>query len=197
MDSFWAITRQRTGTVFNDTQNYPHKIGLTSCPDRYWEVVELGRKLMLSGFVSFMGAGSIAQSVVATLISFFFFAWTFKQMPFEAQHLNMIKIFTEFQIFGILLVCIVLQTNEQGFAAEAITINTGVNGTEPSRRSSQLQSCQSRCVADVSVLWVHTRIFDCTCAILVSENCCARRRTCCWWCSVTCVRKPKMTLTWP
>ena len=78
---------------------------------------------MLSGFVSFMGAGSIAQSVAATLISFFFFACTIKQMPFEAHHLNMIKIFTEFQIFGILLVCIVLQTNEQGFAAEAITID--------------------------------------------------------------------------
>ena len=59
--------------------------------------MELTRKLMLSGFVSFMGAGSIAQSVAATLISFFF-AWTFQERPFEAQHLNMIKIFTEFQI---------------------------------------------------------------------------------------------------
>ena len=85
--------------------------------------MELSRKLMLSGFVSFMGAGSIAQSVAATLISFFFFALTGKHMPFEATHLNMIKIFTEFQIFGILLVCIVIQTDEQGFATEAITLD--------------------------------------------------------------------------
>ena len=36
--------------------------------------------------------------------------------------LNAVKIFSEFQLFAILLVCVVLQTNEVGFASEVVTL---------------------------------------------------------------------------
>ena len=87
----------------------------------YWEVLELGRKLMLSGLIGLFQRGSIAQTVLATLVSFFFFAVTVRAQPFQSRHLNLIKVMSETQLFVILLCCVVLQTNEQGFATEVIT----------------------------------------------------------------------------
>ena len=60
---------------------------------------------------------------VATLISFLFFAATVREQPFEQQRLNIIKTFSEFQVFGVLLVCIIVQTHEQGFATEVLDID--------------------------------------------------------------------------
>ena len=89
----------------------------------YWEVVELSRKLILSGLITLVHRGSIAQTVLATLISFFFFAFAVRAQPYRHRRLNILKVLSEFQLFGILLVCVVLQTNEVGFEAEAITID--------------------------------------------------------------------------
>ena len=75
------------------------------------------------GFIGLFRKGSIAQVVLATLISLFFFAVTVREQPFELRRLNLIKIFSEFQVFGVLLVCVVLQTHEQGFATEVVTID--------------------------------------------------------------------------
>jgi len=60
--------------------------------------------------------------VLATLISFMFFALSFHAQPFNTARMNAIKICSEFQIFGILLACVVLQTHHQGdrIATEAI-----------------------------------------------------------------------------
>jgi len=80
----------------------------------YWECVELFRKLILSGLISVFQRGSIAQTVLATLISFMFFAISFHAQPFNTARLNAIKICSEFQIFGILLACVVLQTHQKG-----------------------------------------------------------------------------------
>jgi len=87
----------------------------------YWEVVELSRKLILTGFISVFQRGSIAQTVVATLLSFFFFAFSLREQPFAARHLNVIKVATEIQLFVVLLCCVVLQTHEQGFTTEVVT----------------------------------------------------------------------------
>jgi hypothetical protein len=78
---------------------------------RYWEIVELARKLTLTGLISVFNRGSITQTVLATLVSFFFFASSIRQQPFDNMQLNWIKCYSEFQIFGILLVCVVLQTD--------------------------------------------------------------------------------------
>lgn len=86
----------------------------------YWEVVELSRKLILSGLIGLFGRGTIAQSFAAVIISCFFFALSLHARPFTTDNLNRIKVFSEFQIFGILLVCIVLQTNATGLPATGL-----------------------------------------------------------------------------
>eukprot|EP01043_Picozoa_sp_COSAG02_P079795 COSAG02_NODE_18647_length_927_cov_1.276570_2_plen_70_part_01 len=70
--------------------------------------MELARKLALSGLIGLFQRGSVLQTVCATVISFFFFAIAFRERPFEEDKLNMVKIYSEFQIFGILLLCIVI-----------------------------------------------------------------------------------------
>jgi hypothetical protein len=40
----------------------------------YWECVELGRKMIMTGVVDLLGRGTIIQVFLATVISFFFFA---------------------------------------------------------------------------------------------------------------------------
>lgn len=98
-----------------------------------------------------MGRGTIIQVVLATFISFFFFAMSVKEQPFNARHLNMIKIFSEVQLFGniasvfltcmqssakitlsntseevfscagILLILVVLQTDKKTLATQSVT----------------------------------------------------------------------------
>jgi len=80
----------------------------------YWEVVELGRKLLLSGLIGLFGRGTVAQSFAAALMAFMFFAYSVHMQPYKQRKMNLIKAFNEFQIFGILLVCIVLQTDARG-----------------------------------------------------------------------------------
>ena len=80
----------------------------------YWEVVELSRKLILAGLIGLAGRGSVFQTVVATLISFMFFAVAYRERPFSSSRLNVIKVCSEFQLFGILLVCVVLQASKVG-----------------------------------------------------------------------------------
>ena len=85
--------------------------------------MELARKLALSGLIGLFQRGSVLQTVCATVISFFFFAIAFRERPFEEDKLNMVKIYSEFQIFGILLLCIIIQTRSVGFAAEMVGLN--------------------------------------------------------------------------
>ena len=93
----------------------------------FWEIVELSRKLTLTGLVGLYGRGTIAQAVISTLIAFIFFAVTFRCQPFAltesgSDHLNYIKLFSEFQVFSILLICVVVQTEQQGFGAELVSL---------------------------------------------------------------------------
>ena len=57
---------------------------------RYWEIVELSRKLILSGLVGLVGRGSVAQSTACTFISFFFFA-----ARYLAQVIKIVKSFKD------------------------------------------------------------------------------------------------------
>jgi hypothetical protein len=87
----------------------------------YWEVVELSRKLMLSGLLGFVRRGSVAQSVAGTLIAFVFFALAFHHRPFKSMTLNRIKFISEFQVFGVLLISVVLQTYGTDINTELLT----------------------------------------------------------------------------
>jgi hypothetical protein len=89
----------------------------------YWEIIEFSRKLVLAGLISLVGRGTVGQAVLGTVIAFGYFAAAFRERPYNSTKLNRIKIFTEIQLFGILLVCTVLQTFHGDFGTEYISIN--------------------------------------------------------------------------
>jgi len=90
-------------------------------PEHYgWEVIELARKLILSGLLGLVGRGTILQSVCGCFISFYFFAISYGARPFKSDRLNRIKIFSELQIFAVLLICVVLQSYQADFSTEKI-----------------------------------------------------------------------------
>jgi hypothetical protein len=88
----------------------------------YWEVVELARKLLLSGLIVVVGRGTVAQAVAAVMISCFFLALSMRTLPFKSRALNAVKIVSEVQLFMVLLVCVVLQTRGNALDAESITV---------------------------------------------------------------------------
>eukprot|EP01051_Picozoa_sp_SAG22_P013703 SAG22_NODE_1565_length_4111_cov_2.333749_2_plen_114_part_00 len=93
---------------------------------RHWEVIELARKLILSGMIGLVGRGTVAQSASAMLISFYFFAISFRAQPFSKPTLNRIKSFSEFQVFAILGVCVIIQSVNAGLdfdSQEVLTID--------------------------------------------------------------------------
>ena len=65
---------------------------------RYWEIVELIRKLILAGLIGLFGRGTVLQIVVTTVISFVFFALAFREMPYNSARLNAIKVLSELQL---------------------------------------------------------------------------------------------------
>ena len=67
------------------------------------QVVELSRKLIMSGLLGLVGRGSIGQAVLAVVLAFVFFAAAFKFQPFECGRLNFFKICSEAQLFGVLV----------------------------------------------------------------------------------------------
>eukprot|EP01047_Picozoa_sp_COSAG01_P019293 COSAG01_NODE_1068_length_11878_cov_45.012395_4_plen_1116_part_00 len=87
----------------------------------YWEVVELARKLLLSGLIAVMGRGSVAQSALAAMISFLFFGLSVRTLPFKSRALNAIKIVSEVQLFMVVLMCVILQMNGTNLDAESIS----------------------------------------------------------------------------
>jgi hypothetical protein len=88
----------------------------------YWEVVELARKLLLSGLIVVLGRGTVAQAAAALMISCFFLVLSAKVEPFKSRALNAIKTVSEVQLFMVLLVCVILQTRGNNLDAEWITV---------------------------------------------------------------------------
>ena len=70
-----------------------------------------------------LGRGSIAQTALATVISFGFFALHLDLMPYKSFTLNVAKAVSEVQIFVVLLVCVILQTNRIGLDSELVSID--------------------------------------------------------------------------
>ena len=89
----------------------------------YWEVVELLRKLLLSGILSLVNRGSIAQATFGTMISFVFFALHVRLLPYRSSALNNTKAVSELQLFVVLLTSVILQAHNVGFAAEVVQVD--------------------------------------------------------------------------
>jgi hypothetical protein len=91
----------------------------------YWECVELSRKMIMAGLLGLLGRGSIKQVAAAVITSFIFFAVALKEQPFESTGLNLVKVASEFQLFVVLLSCLVIQTDVRGLTYQ----NTADIGT--------------------------------------------------------------------
>jgi hypothetical protein len=57
------------------------------------------------------------------MTSFAFCAISFREQPFNKPTMNHVKIFSEFQIFVVLLVCLIIQVLDQGFESELVSID--------------------------------------------------------------------------
>ena len=57
----------------------------------YWEMVELGRKLVLAGLIGLLGRGQVSQTVGASFVAFFFFALHIRAQPYERPVLNAVS----------------------------------------------------------------------------------------------------------
>ena len=123
---YWQMSQEKEKILAEDPdtlQKFQFALGDYKTTHWYWEIVELSRKLMLTGLISLFGRGSVAQVVAATCVSFFYFALVAREQPYNARHLNLVKVFTESQLFGILLILVVLQTNHRGLEEEAVQEN--------------------------------------------------------------------------
>eukprot|EP01051_Picozoa_sp_SAG22_P002489 SAG22_NODE_111_length_19607_cov_12.696637_16_plen_210_part_00 len=122
---FWSLWRVREKIYARDEDTmklFEFAVGDYSDKYWYWELVELGRKLVLSGLIGLFGRGSVAQIVTGCLVAFFFFALHFRAQPFEVGMLNAVESFSEFIVFGVLLVCTVQQAHYVEFAEESVSI---------------------------------------------------------------------------
>ena len=91
---FWQMRGSKDLILAEDPdalQKFDFVLGDYKITHWYWEVVELGRKLLLTGIISMFGRGTILQVVLATCLSFFFFALSVKEQPYNAQHLNVVR----------------------------------------------------------------------------------------------------------
>ena len=123
---FCLMFRVRTNILSGDedaTGMFNFLIGDFKPKYWFWEVVELFRKLLLSGILSLVGRGSIAQAALGTVISFAFFALHLRLLPYKSPTLNVIKAVTEIQIFAVLQLSVILQSHNVGFDSEVVTVD--------------------------------------------------------------------------
>ena len=80
-------------------------------PQYYWfEIVEYMRKFVLTGVLTVIATpGSPFQTFVGLVVSFFFFALSIKLDPYAKPWVNVVKGCAEVQVFGTLLVTLMLK----------------------------------------------------------------------------------------
>ena len=81
-------------------------------PEAYYaECVDLFRKLAMTGVLVLLAPGTIIQSFCSVLLAVFFLAVQIKLWPYPHLGANMLKAFTDLQIFLVTLVGLVLRIN--------------------------------------------------------------------------------------
>ena len=123
---FYLMFRVRANIIAGDedaTGMFNFLIGDFKPKYWFWEVVELFRKLLLTGILSLVGRGSIAQAALGTVISFAFFALHLRLLPYKSTTLNVTKAVSEIQMFAVLLLSVILQSHNVGFDSEVVTVD--------------------------------------------------------------------------
>jgi hypothetical protein len=80
----------------------------------YWESLDLVRKLTLVGLVLLVRRGSIAQNLVALVLSFGFFALQMATLPFKLLQDNLFRAATEMHVFLVIVAGLALRNDLSG-----------------------------------------------------------------------------------
>ena len=73
----------------------------------YWEPLDMIRKLMLTGLITFLGKGTVSQLFVAILVTFFFFCLHIACAPYRQSEDNVLKGCADLELFFVMLVTLV------------------------------------------------------------------------------------------
>jgi hypothetical protein len=85
-------------------------------PRRYWEVVELMRKLALTSILSLIAPGSAGQVVVGLLLAFMALMANMRLKPYAQDGLNFVSQVSQVNLFFFLFVALLLKVNLDGQA---------------------------------------------------------------------------------
>lgn len=98
--------------------SYDYIAGDFKCHAYYAECVDLLRKLILSGLMIFVKPGTVIQAFTSMMISYLFVLIHVKLWPYPSVGSNLLKLFTEVQLFLVLAISLVLQISDKQLAAE-------------------------------------------------------------------------------
>jgi hypothetical protein len=86
----------------------------------YWEIVEMARKLTMTGFIMFVAPGSSIQVATAILATFIFFAFGLWSRPMLYSQLDVVKALGEFIVFLVMLGMLLAKTELEESELEAL-----------------------------------------------------------------------------
>jgi hypothetical protein len=77
----------------------------------YWEILEMLRKVILTGLLIFLSRGSMVQVIVAIVVTFGFMIATARNMPYENDNANRFKLATESALILTLIFTMLLKAD--------------------------------------------------------------------------------------
>ena len=86
----------------------------------FWEVVEMGRKLMLAGVMVVVVEGSTLQIAIGLLVCFLSFGGYTAWQPYEEQSDDNLQMFCQLQLFSTLLCGLLLKVNRRVTSSAAL-----------------------------------------------------------------------------
>ena len=96
-----------------------HAQALTAPRRRYWETVELLRKLALTSILALVASGSAGQVVVGLLIAFVALVTNLHFKPFAEDTLNMVNTLAQLNLFFVLFVALLLKVDMDGTSSSS------------------------------------------------------------------------------
>jgi hypothetical protein len=129
---FFALLRSKAELIQADDADTKERFGfliddyVPSC--YYWEPIDLSRKLILTSVLMFFRAGTVAQLMLAQVVSVLYCALQCLKMPYADKWNNMLKIATDLQIIITLTILLGLKATAGDSSADNL-------GASPSSRS--------------------------------------------------------------
>jgi hypothetical protein len=96
----------------------------------YWEPLDMFRKLVLTGLITFLGKGTVSQLFVAIIVTFFFFCLHIACGPYRQGEDNVLKGCADLELFFVMLVTLVKKLGIED--EDAVTANGNEQNEQPS-----------------------------------------------------------------